>query len=994
MNSADHEPSRADIADLLAQSPFAGQLRSGAAVLVASGEPPRVIFANEAAHAIFRTKDLQQISAAAFIGTSPGARRLRQLASARIVDAPPKLELLRFYFGRLPLQLALFCAHVMDSRGEPFLVAAAPAGDVRNVGLGVDASQAPVAPTSGSLDSATLSPPPDQISRKGRATGQRFLWSVDQNFRFDAPAEALVTVVGDEAPRAAESLDALKARIGLDASGEFANALARRTTFGSLRLAWPHYSGKEQGGEATVLVLSGAPIFDRDRHFLGYRGFGVFTGESAPFEAKRQIDEQRQVFRGAPPFEPTAQAPTLAPWGAIDGGIIGSETDAAALAPAEETSSSPPSSDEMKPRDAPPPAEHYMSGSQQASPERSAEIVALRAPGQPYAGGPNVVPIRPGALRHFLLPDEGARRGADDESVELTTHERDAFREIARALGAKIRDHRDSRAGPTSSTPDDPASRHEGEIRDVIDLGAPTPQTAPAAPENPAPAASGAETLDADSRADNRGDLLDQLPIGALVARGGEALYLNRTLLDLLGYRDLSQFRAKSGLLQIFNGRRPEQMASPGESVALSLRLADGETTAVDGQVRAVEWDGEPATLISLRRPIEAELAAKMRTLEFDAQRRESEARELSAVLDTATDGVVMLDSRGKILSLNRPGQALFGLDQRDIAGEDFLTLFSPESRETVTAYFDGLRTNGLASLLNDGREALGRERQGRVIPLFITLGRVDSLPEAKFCAVLRDMTQWKTIERDLEEARGQAEKASALKSEFLAKISHEIRTPLNAILGFAEVILDERFGPVGNERYKEYLKDIHSSGTHVMSLINDLLDLSKIEAGKLDLDFAAVDANSIIQECVSLMQPQAAQERIIMRLSLFDKLPRIIADERSVRQIMLNLMSNAVKFNEPGGQVIVSTAMNESGQAVIRVRDTGIGMSDAEISIALEPFRRISTARQTGGTGLGLPLTKALAEANRAGFSIKSRKEQGTLVEVAFPTVQAAAAQ
>jgi signal transduction histidine kinase len=154
------------------------------------------------------------------------------------------------------------------------------------------------------------------------------------------------------------------------------------------------------------------------------------------------------------------------------------------------------------------------------------------------------------------------------------------------------------------------------------------------------------------------------------------------------------------------------------------------------------------------------------------------------------------------------------------------------------------------------------------------------------------------------------------------------------------------------------------------------------------------VDANGIIQECVSLMQPQAAQERIIMRLSLFDKLPRIIADERSLRQIMLNLMSNAVKFNEPGGQVIVSTAMNESGQAVIRVRDTGIGMSDAELGLALEPFRRISTTRPTGGTGLGLPLTKALVEANRAGFSIKSRKEQGTLVEVAFPTAQAAAAQ
>ncbi|MGO9755419.1 MAG: ATP-binding protein, partial [Roseiarcus sp.] len=409
-------------------------------------------------------------------------------------------------------------------------------------------------------------------------------------------------------------------------------------------------------------------------------------------------------------------------------------------------------------------------------------------------------------------------------------------------------------------------------------------------------------------------------------------------------------------------------------------------------QIATIAWDGAPATLVSLRRSLEADWAARVRALELEARTRESEARELSAVLDTATDGVAILDSHCRILSLNRPGEALFGLDQKEIAGENFLTLLSPESREPVKAYFDGLQTSGLASLLNDGREALGRERHGRAIPLFITLGRISSSPDAKFCAVLRDMTQWKTIARDLEEARGQAEKASALKSEFLAKISHEIRTPLNAILGFAEVIVDERFGPIGNDRYKEYVRDIHASGAHMMSLINDLLDLSKIEAGKLDLNFAAVDANQIIQECVSLMQPQAAHERIIVRLSLFDKLPRVIADERSLRQIMLNLMSNAVKFNEPGGQVIVSTAVNDSGQAVIRVRDTGIGMSEAELGAALEPFRQIATTRQTRGTGLGLPLTKALVEANRAGFSIKSRKEQGTLVEVAFPTAQAAA--
>ena len=202
--------------------------------------------------------------------------------------------------------------------------------------------------------------------------------------------------------------------------------------------------------------------------------------------------------------------------------------------------------------------------------------------------------------------------------------------------------------------------------------------------------------------------------------------------------------------------------------------------------------------------------------------------------------------------------------------------------------------------------------------------------------------------------------------------------------------MLEERFGPIGNERYQDYLKDIHTSGSHVMSLADDLLDLSKIEAGKLELEFAPVDANSLIRECVSLMQPQAARERVIMRTSLNDRLPRVMVDQRSLKQIMLNLISNAVKFNEPGGQVIVSTALDPAGQAVIRVRDTGVGMNESEVGLALEPFGQVGRGGK-GGVGLGLPLTKALVEANRAEFSIKSRRDHGTLVEICFPVVQAA---
>jgi PAS domain S-box-containing protein len=375
--------------------------------------------------------------------------------------------------------------------------------------------------------------------------------------------------------------------------------------------------------------------------------------------------------------------------------------------------------------------------------------------------------------------------------------------------------------------------------------------------------------------------------------------------------------------------------------------------------------------------------------LESELRELQTEADELTAILDTATDGIALIDAQGRILALNRSAEALFGYDQGAVQNEPFSMLLAPESHAKLRQYFEGLQSGGVASLLNDGREVLGKARQGGTIPLFLTLGRVGvasaSQPQ-KFCALLRDMTHWKKVEDELNAARKEAERASAAKSDFLAKVSHEIRTPLNAIIGFAEVIMEERFGAIGNDRYRDYLKDIHSSGAHVMSLVNDLLDLSKIEAGRMDLDFVAVDTNKIITECVGLMQPQANRERIIMRLALSASLPKILADERALKQIVLNLLSNAVKFNEPGGQVIVATAIADDGQAVIRIRDTGIGMSDDDIKTALEPFRQLATARQTAGTGLGLPLTKAMVEANRASFTIKSKKNEGTLVEIAFP--------
>jgi signal transduction histidine kinase len=233
-----------------------------------------------------------------------------------------------------------------------------------------------------------------------------------------------------------------------------------------------------------------------------------------------------------------------------------------------------------------------------------------------------------------------------------------------------------------------------------------------------------------------------------------------------------------------------------------------------------------------------------------------------------------------------------------------------------------------------------------------------------------------------------QAQRSAEAKAEFVARISHDIRNPLNAITGFAEAIMSERFGPIGNERYREYIKDLHAAAAHLASMVDDLFDLSKLESGHIDLTFANVNLNELVQQCVGMMQPQANRARIIIRSALTSGLPLVKADQRAVRQIVLNLLSNSIKFTGLGGQIIVSTVFSDAREAILRVRDTGAGMSEKQIEAALEPFAdvRASASSGSGGTEFGLPLTKALAEANHAQFRIKSAPGAGTLVEIAFP--------
>jgi signal transduction histidine kinase len=239
--------------------------------------------------------------------------------------------------------------------------------------------------------------------------------------------------------------------------------------------------------------------------------------------------------------------------------------------------------------------------------------------------------------------------------------------------------------------------------------------------------------------------------------------------------------------------------------------------------------------------------------------------------------------------------------------------------------------------------------------------------------------------------AKGAAEEASRVKSHFLANMSHELRTPLNAIIGFSEVIEKQLFGPIANERYAQYIADIRTSGQHLLRLVDEVLDLSKLEAGTLSLAEELVDLATLIADCCNFVRLQAQQQGVTLHLDLPPDLPSLAADELRVKQILLNLLANAVKFTPSGGEVRVTASVRPNGELAIAVADTGIGMRPDDVAVALQPFQQLegSLSRRYAGAGLGLPLAKTLVERHGGTLAVRTAPGRGTAIEVVMPAAR-----
>ena len=252
---------------------------------------------------------------------------------------------------------------------------------------------------------------------------------------------------------------------------------------------------------------------------------------------------------------------------------------------------------------------------------------------------------------------------------------------------------------------------------------------------------------------------------------------------------------------------------------------------------------------------------------------------------------------------------------------------------------------------------------------------------------IVADITERKRAEQELISANVKLEQANLAKSEFLSRMSHELRTPLNAIIGFSETMLSEVFGPVGSDRYRDYINDIHYSGTHLLTLINDVLDVARIEQGELRLNEDIVDVSDILRTSIRLMEPLAARESIKLEADIDEGLPTLHGDRRAVRQVIFNLLSNSVKFTDSGGTVTGRAYIDSNGDLRVVVEDTGIGIPADALATITEPFVQASSGeRQQQGSGLGLTIVKALVEMHSGTLTIDSEEGRGTTVTAHFP--------
>lgn len=472
---------------------------------------------------------------------------------------------------------------------------------------------------------------------------------------------------------------------------------------------------------------------------------------------------------------------------------------------------------------------------------------------------------------------------------------------------------------------------------------------------------------------------------GIIVHRDNKVLFANHTAATMLGYSDEELLDLPS-ILDIAPPSTREKQARISEMrqqgdhsarrYASLARRKNGEIIDVQILSQVVQWDGESA--------IQAVLLDITERVRAEAALVESENRFRSLV-EGSIEGVIVI-SDGHIVFANDAMCDMFRYSQQEIMALSSADDLLIETEKIRVKEIRDARLRGEDVIRR--YETIGRRGDGSIIHFEVLSNAINWQNSMCVQATLIDITDRKRAEENMNIAMSKAEAASLAKTEFLANMSHELRTPLNAVIGFAQFIKTEPYGELGSPRYVEYLTNIQDSGNHLLDIISDILDLSRIEAGKLVPEYSDVELPEIIDTCVRFLEHNVSEKSIKLISTVQDNLPVLEADPRMVRQILLNVLSNAVKFTPDNGEISIDVSSKGDDVLRIIVSDNGIGMDSSDIPVALEKFGQVESALvlNKGGTGLGLPLVRSMIEMHGGQIEIDSRIGEGTRVVLEFP--------
>jgi PAS domain S-box-containing protein len=365
----------------------------------------------------------------------------------------------------------------------------------------------------------------------------------------------------------------------------------------------------------------------------------------------------------------------------------------------------------------------------------------------------------------------------------------------------------------------------------------------------------------------------------------------------------------------------------------------------------------------------------------------------LRELLDAAPDAIIEVDREGRIVLLNRATEKLFGFPREELLGKPVEVLLPEAARARHVNHRAEFSSHPSTRPMGQGMTLAARRRDGSEFPVEISLSPIVTPDSFSVMAIVRDVTERKVFEesirranQELEARNREVEKANHLKSEFLASMSHELRTPLHTIIGFTELLEEESQGPL-NVAQKRFIGHVHRDSVHLLELINDILDLSKIEANRMELQIESFDARDVLRDTVNAITPTAEAKKLLVECRL-EKPLFVLADRLRFREIVTNLLSNAVKFTPAGGSVWVTQSLDADGKAAISVHDTGIGIAPADQEVIFDRFRQVGSATSgvREGTGLGLAIVKRLVEMVGGTITVESAPGRGSVFTFTAP--------